>query len=37
MGVDAGLIDRLGSDKRCEVLIGGEFTFGLGFRKAPGR
>lgn len=37
MGVDAGLVDRLGSNERCEVLIGGEFTFGLRLRKAPGR
>lgn len=26
MSVDAGLIDGLGSDKRCEVLIGGDWT-----------
>ena len=24
MGIDAGLIDRLGSDESCEVLIGSE-------------
>ena len=33
MGVDAGVIDRLGSDKRCEVLFGIEwetlFTSGV--------
>lgn len=26
MGVDAGLIDKLGSDEGCEVLIGGEWA-----------
>ena len=37
MSVDAGLVDRLGSDEGCEVLIGGQFAFGLRLRKAPSR